>query len=93
MAAAFVGADIVSLASTGKTIDDHIIGLATDQDCSVVRAEKGGPYCIPYPQPVAMIDVTEYCYKSLASTSCFTRPLLGDQARLNGEYTYEVPAP
>jgi len=59
LAAAFVGADLISLTGTGKTIDDHIIGWATDQDCSILRLSKGGKYCEPYPDPVAMIDATK----------------------------------
>jgi len=91
--AIFLGADVVSLASTNKTIDDHVIGIATDQDCSTLRASHGGPYCIPYPPPVAMISITEYCYKSLARASCFTQPDPSDEAMFMGSRTYDVPAP
>ena len=93
LASVYLGADLVSLMSTGKTVDDHIIGWATDQDCSVVRLEKGGKWCKPYPAPVAMVDVTAYCYKSLASTSCFSAPVASDQPRFTGSKTSQVPAP
>jgi hypothetical protein len=92
--AIFLGADIVSLASTDKTVDDHIIGMATDQDCSTLRASHGGPWCIPNPPPVAMVDRTEYCYKSLGErASCFTQPIARDQPSFLGSYTTQVPAP
>lgn len=88
-----LGLDLVSLAASGKTLDDHFIGNATDQDCSVVRASKGGPYCVPLPQPVAMIDVTEYCYKTLGRSTCYTRPVPSDQSAYNGSRTDQIPAP
>jgi len=92
--AIFLGADVISLANTDKTVDDHIIGIATDQDCSTLRASHGGPWCIPYPAPVAMVDVTEYCYKSLGErSSCFTQPVASDRPSFVGTYTYQVPAP
>ncbi len=89
----YAGADLVSLASTGKTVDDHIIGLATDQDCSTLRASKGGPWCQPNPAPVAMIAKTEYCYRSLASATCYTEPLPPYDTGFRGSRTDLVPAP
>lgn len=89
----YAGADLISLANTGKTIDDHIIGMATDQDCSSLRASQGGPWCQPIPAPVAMIARTEYCYRSLASTTCFTEPLPPYQGGFRGSRTDLVPAP
>jgi hypothetical protein len=93
LSTALVAADLISLINTGKTIDDHIIGLATDEDCSTLRLSKGGPWCQPYPAPVAMIDVTEYCYKSLAKSTCYTVPIAADQPVFNGTYHTQVPAP
>jgi hypothetical protein len=91
--AILLGLDLVSLVSSGKTIDDHLIGAATDQDCSIVRASQGGPYCIPFPAPVAMVSETTYCYKSLASASCYAAPVPSDQAQYEGSHTVLVPAP
>jgi len=36
--AILIGADVASVINTGKTLDDHLIGALTDQDCSTVRA-------------------------------------------------------
>ena len=91
--AIFLGADVVSLASTDKTVDDHIIGLATDQDCSTLRASHGGPWCIPNPPPVAKVSQTSYCYKTLASASCFSAPVASNDTTFLGSRTVDVPAP
>jgi len=91
--AILLGADVVSVINTGKTIDDHLIGIATDQDCSTVRASQGGPWCKPIPIPVATVAQTAYCYKSLASVSCYVAPLPFDSARYIGSRTEQVPAP
>jgi hypothetical protein len=91
--AIFLGADVISLASTDKTVDDHIIGMATNQDCSTLRASHGGPWCIPIPPPVAMVDQTTYCYKSLARASCLTEPDPYNEAMFNGSRVNQVPAP
>jgi hypothetical protein len=89
-----LGLDVVSLINSGKTLDDHFIGNATDQDCSTVRLSKGGPYCVPLPAPVAMIDVTEYCYKTLGGrATCYTQPLPSDASQYNGSRTDQIPAP
>ncbi|HEY1723555.1 MAG TPA: hypothetical protein VGG27_20085 [Magnetospirillaceae bacterium] len=80
--------------STGKTLDDQFIGAATDQDCSVVRASKGGPYCVALATPVAMVTLTTYCYRTLSGrASCFTEPVPGDEAGYIGSRTDLVPAP
>ncbi len=88
-----LGLDVVSLAASGKTLDDHFIGSATDQDCSTVRASEGGPYCVPLPAPVAMVDVTAYCYKTLGRSTCYTQPIVSDQGQYNGSRTDQIPAP
>ena len=91
--AVLLGADMVSVINTGKTLDDHVIGALTDQDCSTVRASQGGPWCKPIPLPEATVARTAYCYKSLASASCYAQPLPIDQARYLGERTEQVPSP
>lgn len=91
--AVLLGLDLISLANTGKTLDDHIFGAATDEDCSTVRLSDGGPYCIPYPQPVAMVSQTTYCYKSLASASCYATPQPFNQPTYLGSRVDKVPAP
>jgi hypothetical protein len=91
--AVLLGLDILSLTTTGKTLDDHLFGAAAEEDCSTVRLSQGGPYCVPFAQPVAMVSQTTYCYKSLASASCYPVPLASDQARYTGSRVDMVPAP
>jgi hypothetical protein len=88
-----LGLDVVSLMASGKTLDDQFIGSSTDQDCSTLRASKGGPYCVPLPEPVALVDQTEYCYKTLGRASCYTVPVASDQRQFNGSRTDQIPAP
>jgi hypothetical protein len=91
--AIFLGADVISLAATDKTVDDHIIGIATDEDCSTLRASHGGAWCIPNPPPTPMIDRTSYCYRSLASATCLTQPDPYNEAMFVGTRVDRVPAP
>jgi hypothetical protein len=39
--------DGVSLASTGKSVKDHAISVAADEDCSMWRVLVGRPMCVP----------------------------------------------
>jgi hypothetical protein len=88
----FLLLDTVSLINTGKTIDDHVIGWATGQDCSVLRASHGESYCQAIPLPPALVPVITYCYKSLASVSCYAQPMLADQTRYVGSRVDMVAA-
>lgn len=90
-AAILAGANIVMLNTTGKTIDDHVMGWAIGKDCSILRASHGYPYCKDLPAPVATFAVTTYCYKSLASVSCYDQPMAFDQARFVGKRTDDLP--
>ena len=47
--AAKLGADIVSGATTGKTLTDHAISYITDQDCSMFNLAEGESICSDYP--------------------------------------------
>ncbi len=61
----------VSLVLTGKTPVDHAAGWATGQDCSAVRWERHGPWCVPPAGPPAP---QPYCTRSLGSVDCWTAP-------------------
>ena len=84
--------DIVSVINTQKTIDDHIVSCITGKDCSDVRASKGDPYCIDEPVPVPMVRRATYCYKSLASVTCYDRPVVSDAAQFYGIRVDNVPS-
>lgn len=72
-AAPLIAADMVSVVATDKTIIDHVTSIGTGQDCSTLRAEKGGHYCKePYEnEPVVG---TLYCYRTLADVTCYAQP-------------------
>jgi hypothetical protein len=61
----------VSLAITGKTPLDHVASLASGQDCSAVRYERRGPWCLPHPGPP---PPQPYCTRSLGAVDCWTSP-------------------
>lgn len=67
--AALVGG--ASLVFTGKTPLDHAAGLATRQDCSSVRWERHGPWCVPHPPPPLPAP---YCTRSLGAPDCWSTP-------------------
>jgi hypothetical protein len=60
-----------SLVFTGKTPVDHLAGWVTGQDCSAVRLETRGPWCValaPLPGPAP------FCTRSLGGVDCWTAP-------------------
>jgi len=82
--------DGVSVINTKKTIDDHIVGWVTDQDCSTIKASKGEPYCQDYPAKVPTVSRTAYCYKNLSGVTCYAQPL-GPEYQMVGVHTEQVP--
>lgn len=68
---ASMGADMVSLTSTKKTVFDHVASAATGRDCSSLKFTEIGEYC---PDKV-MVDRTKvYCYRTLADVDCHHIP-------------------
>lgn len=65
--------DPVTVIATDKTVIDHVTGWATGEDCSSVRAEQGGHWCV---QPYENDPVTQplYCYRTLGNVSCYAQP-------------------
>lgn len=60
-----------SLVLTGKTPLDHVAGFATRQDCSSVRWERYGSWCVPHPPPP---PPTPYCTRSRGAADCWSVP-------------------
>jgi len=87
---ALVVADGISVINTGKTVEDHVIGLVTDQDCSLIRASHGGDYCVSKEKP-PMVQVVSYCYKTLAKTTCYDRKVESDLSTYAGARVDLVP--
>lgn len=70
---ALLAIDLATLIVTDKLMVDHIVSFVRQEDCSAVRASQGDKYCRPFrlaytppPEP--------FCYRSLASVSCFNEP-------------------
>lgn len=85
---AFLVADVGSMVISGRPLDDHISSTLTGKDCSIERwAEGRGPYCVvvlPPPPPPPVVARITYCYRSLASSTCYDRPVARDADGLIG---------
>lgn len=67
-----VGSTIASLKHTDKTIPDHVVSWATEQDCSVLRSEAGGPYCMSKEELEALETPPQVvCYRTLGAVDCY----------------------
>jgi hypothetical protein len=60
-------AGAASLALTGRTPVDHLAGWATGLDCSGVRLERYGPWCVGPRQEAP----APRCSRSLGSVDCW----------------------
>jgi len=70
---ALFAADVATLMVTDKTMVDHIVSYFRGEDCSSVRASQGDYYCRPI-QLAYTPPPEPFCYRSLASVSCFSSP-------------------
>ncbi len=59
------------LIGTDKTMGDHIVSLTSGKNCSSVRKEKDLTYC---EEDEPQIKQNIYCYKTLATVTCYDRP-------------------
>lgn len=69
--------DGVSLVNTDKSVIDHGYSLLTGKDCSIVRKQLEGVYCIDPDEEPVLVDTKLYCYRTLANVSCYRKPLAG----------------
>ncbi len=76
---AVAGANVVSFSTSGKSLVDHAMSVATQQDCSIRHDHQGQSYCVPITE-AALVDDGLRCYRSLAEVTCYT-----------GEHPYETP--
>ena len=88
---AWLGADVVSVVATQKTIEDHVISGIIGEDCSTVRASNGGKYCEEIPKPAPTMVRTAYCYRTLAAVSCYNQPFERDAGQFYGERVENIP--
>ncbi len=80
--------EVLSVINTKKTLGDHVATWITGKDCSTVRAQREGAWCVDWPAPPAPPQQV-YCYASLARPSCYSQPYNQGNDRLIGF----VPAP
>ncbi|MBX9634694.1 MAG: hypothetical protein K2X44_06900 [Magnetospirillum sp.] len=85
---AFANLEVLSVINTKKTLTDHVATWVTGKDCSTVRAQREGAWCVDWPSPPPPQQQV-YCYASLARPSCYAQPYNEGNDRLIGF----VPAP
>ena len=98
--AVLAGAGLVSLIYTDKTLTDHAMSQAFDEDCSVLHVEGNEPYCQKPPPEgdrknrMASLAASLYCYRTLGGVSCYDRPdyMASNQTRVNFAHGYLPPA-
>lgn len=70
--------EVSSLSTTGKLASDHLISFVTGNDCSLIRYQKTGHYCLT-PAEIAEEAAKDrnnqpYCYRQLAGVVCYQKP-------------------
>ena len=68
------GVSAVTFVQSGKTLTDHAMSYATDQDCSLRHSLSGEAWCKPVPSsPVALQteQANLHCYRSIAAVTCY----------------------
>lgn len=80
--------EVLSVINTKKTLGDHVATWITGKDCSTIRAQREGAWCVDWPAPPAPPQQV-YCYASIARPSCYSQPYNEGNDRLIGF----VPAP
>lgn len=85
---ALANLEVLSVINTKKTLTDHVATWVTGKDCSTIRAQREGAWCVDWPAPPPPQQQV-YCYASLARPSCYAQPYNEGNDRLIGF----VPAP
>ena len=66
---ATAGVNVAALTLAGRTVPDMAVSAVTGRDCSVVRLDRGQPYCGPVDQAPA---AAPFCTRSLGAADCWT---------------------
>ena len=92
---ATAGVSTVLLINTGKTLADHAVSYAIDEDCGIVNYEKTRHYCRDWPEATVRAEPELYCYKTLAQVECHAQPEpYGNKETLVGiRPAWPTPAP
>lgn len=68
------GASAVSFVQSGRTLTDHAMSFATDQDCSLRHSLAGKAWCQPVlsAAPDSQGEQSNiHCYRSIAAVTCY----------------------
>ncbi|HEX2581890.1 MAG TPA: hypothetical protein VHL08_07955 [Dongiaceae bacterium] len=86
-AAGIYGAvESVTPASSKKTASDHLVSFITGDDCSLLRYQQTGHYCLS-PAELAQARAQErhgqpICYRHLGDITCYDRIIPGATTRV-----------
>jgi len=71
-----VGASLISLMETDKTLSDHMMSQFMNKDCSTKRLLDGGQkMCLDENGMTTVAQaVPTYCYRTLGKITCYTTP-------------------
>ena len=76
--ALFLSANVMSYVQTDKTLVDHGVSAATDEDCSTLTWAEGEGYCqdeaASEDLAIAPAAAGPFCYRSLATVVCYSEP-------------------
>ena len=82
--------EVASLIITKKTMLDHLATWVTGRDCSTVRANRVGAYCVDWPEgPTPPEQV--YCYSSIGRPTCNSQPYTQGNDHLIGFVPASTP--
>lgn len=62
------GVGVTSIVGIHRSPFDALYSLATGRNCSIVRLDRGQPYCVPRQPPPA---VPQFCTRSLGVVDCW----------------------
>ncbi len=80
---ALANLEVLSVINTKKTLADHLATWIVGKDCSTVRAQREGAWCVDWPAPPSPPQQV-YCYQSIARPTCYTEPYNQGNDRLIG---------
>jgi len=67
-------ASFYSASATGKFPADHLVSLATGEDCAAIHIEAKQPYCIDRRGQIAGLAVEKRCYHTIGRVQCYLGP-------------------
>lgn len=68
---AMTTASFYTASATGKFPADHLVSLATGEDCASVHIEARQPYCLDKKGQVIGLAAEKRCYATLGNVQCY----------------------